>query len=74
MVQYFDHTRFVFANKKPTKGIDIYNEKVCQSPLTGSIPYADTDFDICNIYNQKAAIQIQKDNLTNSASNIAYQI
>ena len=50
LVSYFDHTRFVFTDKKLMKGVDICNKKVCRSPLDGSIPIVDTGFDIRNTY------------------------
>ena len=52
-LQFF---RFVFTVKKPMKGIDIIlNKKGCRSPLSGSIPFVDTGFNIRNIYNLMAS-------------------
>ena len=55
--------KFVSTDKKPTmKGIDIYSKKGCRSPLSGSIPFVDTGFDIRNIYNLMAANKIINNN------------
>ena len=48
--------RFVFTDEKPMRGIDIYNKKVSRSPLTGSVPFVDTGFDIRTVYNLMTAI------------------
>ena len=74
LVSYFDHTWFVFTDEKPMRGVDIYNKKVRRSPLTGSVPFVDTGFDIRTVYNLMAAIKIADDGSINSASNISYQI
>ena len=36
VVSFFDHSRFVFTDEKPMKGVDIYSK--CRSPLDGSVP------------------------------------
>lgn len=74
LVSYFDHSRFVFTDEKPMKGIDIYNKKVRRSPFNGSIPFVATGFDIRNVYNLMAAIKINDENSHNSETNISYQI
>ena len=75
LVSYFDHSRFVFTDEKPMRGVDIYNKKVRRSPLTGSVPFVDTGFDIRTTYNLMAAIKIaDDDNSSDSASGISYQI
>ncbi len=74
LVSSFDYRRFVFPDKKPMKGIDIYNKKVGCSPLNGSIPFVATGFDICNVNNLMAAIKIKDENSNNSESNISYQV
>ena len=58
VVSFFDHSRFVFTDEKPMKGVDIYNKKIRQSPLDGSVPFVDTGYDIRNNYNLMAAIKI----------------
>lgn len=73
LVSYFDHTRFVFTDEKPMKGVDIYNKKVRRSPLDGSVPVVDTGFDIRNTYNLMAAIKINENSIE-GVSNIAYQV
>ena len=74
LVSSFDYRRFVFPDKKPMKGIDIYNKKVGRSPLNGSIPFVATGFDIRNVNNLMAAIKIKDENSNNSESNISYQV
>ena len=74
LVIYFDHTWFVFTDEKPMRGVDIYNKKVCRSPLTGSVLFVDTGFDIHTVYHLMAAIKIGNGTSTNSESNISYQI
>ena len=61
-------------DKKPIKGVDIYNKQVWQSPLNGSIPFVDSRFDIRNMYNSMAAVKIKNENSFNRATTIAYQI
>jgi len=77
VVSYFDHTRFVFTDEKPMKGVDIYNNKIRRSPLDGSVPFVDTGYDIRNNYNLMAAIKIRKENSNESMSpstSMAYQV
>ena len=81
VVSMFHHSRFVFTDEKPMKGVDIYNKKIRRSPLDGSVPFVDTGYDIRNTYNLMAAIKINNnENSIESMSdgtttnNIAYQI
>ena len=59
-VSYFDHKKFVFTNKKPMKGIDIF-KKIRRSPLDGTVPFViEAGFDTHNIYNLMAAKKINE--------------
>ena len=56
------------------RGVHIYNKKVRRLPLTGSVPFVDTGFDIRSTYNFMAAIKIADDSSSDGASGISYQI
>ena len=58
VVSFFNHSRFVFTDEKPMKGVDIYNKKIRRSPVDGSVPFVETGYDIRNNYNLMAAIKI----------------
>ena len=64
----------MFTDEKHMKGCDIYNKKVCGSPLDGPVPFVDTGFDIHNNYNLMTAIKIHNNSMSESAQNISYQI
>ena len=79
LVSYFDHTRFVFTDEKPMKGIDIFNKKIRRSPLDGTVPFVEAGFDLRNVYNLMAAIKINgnentHENTSTSTPSIAYQV
>ena len=73
-VSYLDHQRFIFTDKKPMKGINIYNKKVYMSPLDSFVPFVDTGFDMRNTYNLMAAIKLDNANSIKLSKNIAYKL